>query len=110
MPHAELKYSNDLQIDAVVILAAIEQTILRHDAGSGECKGRAYPTDIFHHSHLILNLSMLKKAHRDSAFTAALMTDLEQIVKENIPQSCFFSFTLEYSKGTYVTNFYEGTS
>lgn len=107
MPHAELKYSSDLKIDAVAILADIEQMILRHDAGSGECKGRAYPTDHYHHSHLILQISMLSKPHRDDAFTAALMADLEQMVKARIPQSCFFSFALEYSKGAYVTSFHE---
>ena len=85
MPHAELKYSSDLRIDAVAILADVEQMILRHDAGSGDCKGRAYPSDQYHHSHLILQISMLTKPHRDEAFTAALMADLEQVVKVHIP-------------------------
>ena len=110
MPHAELKYSSDLKINAVAILADIEQMILQHDAGSGECKGRAYPTDYFHHSHMILEISMLTKPHRDDAFTAALMEDLEQLVKAHIPQSCYFSLVIAYNKGAYATNFHEVVS
>jgi len=45
MPHAELKYSIDLDLDAEALLRCVEQVILRHDANSGECKGRAYPAD-----------------------------------------------------------------
>lgn len=108
MPHAELKYSSDLEIDAGAILAAVEQTIQRHDAGSGECKGRAYPADQFHHTHLILSVSMLTKPHRDKAFTDALMQDIERVVKSKIGQSCYFSFALEYSTSAYVTNWHEG--
>ena len=108
MPHAELKFSSDLDIDAVAILAAVEQTILRHDGGSGDCKGRAYPADRFHHTHLILSISMLTKPHRDKAFTDALMQDIEHLVKSMIDQSCFFSFALEYSTSAYVTNWHEG--
>ncbi len=110
MPHAELRYSSDLRVDPVAILADIEQMILQHDVGSGECKGRAYPTDYYHHSHLSLEISMLTKSHRDEAFTTALMGDLERLVKARIPQSCCFSFALKYSKGAYVTNFHEGSS
>ena len=104
MPHAELKYSADLEIDAEAILAEVEAVILRHDAGSGECKGRAYPAASFHHSHLILELSLLSKPHRDEAFTHALLTDVEQAVKARIAQPCFFSLSLNYSAGYYVTN------
>ena len=107
MPHAELKFSSDLRIDAVAILADIEQTLLRHDAGSGDCKWRAYSTDHYHHSHLIQQISLLTKPHRDEAFAAGLMVDLEQMVKTRIPKSCFFSFALGLNKGAYVTNFHE---
>jgi hypothetical protein len=110
MPHAELKCSSDFRVNAVAISTDIEQTILRHDARSGDCKGRAYPTDQYHHSHLILKISMLPKPHRDETFTAALMQDLEQLVKARIPQSCGFSFALEYNRAAYVTNFHEVVS
>lgn len=110
MPHAELKFSCDLQIDAKAILATIEQTILRHDAGAGECKGRAYPAEHFHHTHLLVTLSLLTKPHRDAAFTSALMADVEQAVKDLIPQPCFFSLALDYSGAHYVTNSHAGAA
>ena len=107
MPHAELKYSADLDIDPTAILAAIEQTILRHDSGSGPCKGRAYPAAQFNHTHLLLAVTMLRKPHRDTDFTDRLMEDLESTIKTMIGQSCHFSFSLDYSTGHYVTNRHE---
>ena len=110
MPHAELCYSADLEIDAEDILREIEAVLQHHDAGSGACKGRAYPAAVFHHSHMLVRLSLLTKPHRDAAFTEALMADLEQAVKAMIPQPCFFSLALEYSGAHYVTNRHEGTA
>ncbi len=107
MPHAELSYSSDLGVDAGEMLAVIEATIQRHDAGSGECKGRAYPTDFFHHSHMVVALSLLEKPHRDEAFTTALMADVERVIKSALPKSCFFSLELNYNSGAYVTNKHE---
>ena len=110
MPHAELKYSADLDLDAAAILAAVERVIQRHDAGSGECKGRVYPAAVFHHTHVILSLSLLTKPHRDEAFTRALLTDVEQAVKAMIGQRCFFSLALDYSDAYYVTNVHDGSA
>lgn len=104
MPHAELKYSADLALDAATILAEIEDTILRHDNGAGACKGRAYPAEVFHHTHVILTLSLLTKPHRDAAFTQALMADVEAVVKARLPAPCHFSFGLDYSTGAYITH------
>lgn len=104
MPHAEIKYTDDLALDAPSLLAEIEQIILRHDPGSGACKGRAYPAAFFLHSHFLLSISMLEKPHRDAAFTAGLMADIEAAMKSHIHQSCYFSFGLEYSAAAYVTN------
>lgn len=78
MPHAELKYTSDLGLDAESLLRGVERIILSHDAGSGECRGRAYSADIFHHSHCLLEISMLAKPHRDAAFVRARREDLEE--------------------------------
>lgn len=104
MPHAELKYSADLQLDARAILAAIETSILTHDPDSGACKGRAYPTDQFHHSHLLVSISMLTKPHRNKAFSTALISDLEAVLKGYLKQGCFFSLSLTFSDDLYITN------
>lgn len=108
MPHAELSYSADLEIDAPAILKRIEDVIQSHDAGSGACKGRAYPAAEFHHSHILVSLSLLTKSHRDEAFTRALMADIETAVKQMITPACFFSLSLSYSDAHYVTNFHAG--
>ena len=104
MPHAEIKYTQELALDTMAILAEIEQIILRHDPASGACKGRAYPCSESHHPHFHLNILMLEKPHRDASFTAGLMKDVEEAVKAHIHQSCYFSFGLDYSGAFYVTN------
>lgn len=108
MPHAELSYSADLDVDAAAILREIEAVIQRHDAASGACKGRAYPAEVFHHTHILVELSLLAKPHRDAAFTKALMQDVEEAVKAMIPQPCYFSLALTYNDGFYVTNRHDG--
>jgi hypothetical protein len=107
MPHAELIYSNVLTLDANIILAAIETVIKDHDAGSGDCKGRAYPAGDFHHTHVIVEISMLPKAHRDQAFMDALSVNLEAAVKAHLTQPCFFSLMISFSSQTYITNHFE---
>ena len=39
MPHADLKYSADLQIDAGLIMRRIEECINTHDAGGRGMQG-----------------------------------------------------------------------
>lgn len=104
MPHAELKYSCDLEIDADAILAEIESIILEHDSGAGACKGRAYPAQLFHHTHLMVSIALLTKPHRDETFSLALLADLESRIKQRLHQPCEFSLSLSYSTPFYVTN------
>lgn len=104
MPHAELRYSDDLEIDSGQILADIEQIVLRHDADAGECKGRAYPAEIFHHTHMLVVVSLLAKPHRGAAFVAALTEDLEREVKASLPKGCPFSLDIQFRSQTYITN------
>ncbi|WP_420858445.1 hypothetical protein [Marivivens marinus] len=103
MPHAELKYSADLNIDAPAVLRGIEQLILRHDAGAGACKGRAYPAETFHHTHCLLDVSLLTKPHRDHAFTQALLADLRVEVARHLHQPCALSVGVHYSDEGYWT-------
>jgi hypothetical protein len=107
MPHAELKYSSDLNIDTHAILKIIEATIQSHDT-AGACKGRAYPTDQFNHTHFLVDISMLTKAHRDKAFTDALIADLEPAIKAQIHQPCAFSLKIDYTGDTYINNMHSG--
>jgi len=104
MPHADVKYSKDLDIDPVKILQAIEEIIIGKDTGAGACKGRAYPAEYFNHTHVLITVAMLQKPHRDRAFTKSLTEELEKAVKKHIHQSCAFSLSVEYNLDTYITN------
>ena len=108
MPHAELCYSADLSLDPAQTLARIEEVLQAHDAGSGECKGRAYPAEVFHHTHFIARISLLAKPHRAAAFIAALSADLETASKACIPEPCLFTLDISFSSQIYVTGRHEG--
>ena len=107
MPHATLSYSSDLQLDAGAMLRDIEETILAHDAGAGACKGRAYSASVFHHSHIMIDIALLDKPHRDAAFMAALARDLEARIKVHLLSPCAFSMEVRFSGSQYVTNMHQ---
>jgi hypothetical protein len=50
---------------------------------------------------------MLPKAHRDTAFMAALSADLEKAIKAHLSQPCFFSLMISFSSENYVTDRFE---
>lgn len=104
MPHAELKYSADLQIDAARILQLIEDRINAHDPKAGACKGRAYPASDFLHTHMLIEVALLTKPHRDEAFTVGLRADLEATIKSTLTQRCYFSLAITYADAHYITN------
>ncbi len=108
MPHAEIKYSDDLEIDPYRILTRIEEIILQHDAGAGACKGRAYPASVSHHSHILIDVAMLYKPHRNRVFRTQLLAALEAGIKSEIPTPCAFSLGLRFSEEFYVTNMHVG--
>ncbi|MFS4581044.1 hypothetical protein [Phaeobacter sp. C3_T13_0] len=103
MPHAEIKYTSDLDLDIPAILAEIEQVILSHDSGSGDCKGRGYPTDSYHHTHVAATVSVLVKPHRDADFSNTLLEALKTAVTARIPAACAFSLELNYFGPFYTT-------
>lgn len=107
MPHLDLKYSDDLHIDAATMLHGVEEIIQRHDAGSGACKGRAYPAPVYHHTHLIAEISLLPKAHRDQAFMSALQSEIADFLRGHLPRPCAFSLDLRFSGTYYLTEMLE---
>jgi len=54
-----------------------------------------------------VTVSLLTQPHRDEAFSKALMTDVEELVKSYLSAPCYFSLSLQYSSPTYVTNRFE---
>jgi len=104
MPHIEIKYSNNLEIDTDKLFDAIEKTINEKDDSAGVCKARAYPCFTYKYSHLLITISLLKKAKRDEVFTQNLSYELEKVIKEHLHQSAYFSLNIEYSLSYYTTN------
>ncbi|MEM8578037.1 MAG: hypothetical protein AAGF60_09325 [Pseudomonadota bacterium] len=103
MPHAELKYSAELDIDAGALLREVERILLQRDPGAGDCKGRAYPAAAAHHPNVLLEVSMLPKAHRDDAWLAALQTELAEALRPALPRPCWLSIELRFSGRHYLT-------
>ncbi|PTX54062.1 hypothetical protein C8N43_2867 [Litoreibacter ponti] len=110
MPQADLLYSADLTIDAPDILSAVEQVIAARDSGAGACKGRAYPSREFHHSHVTLRVAMLDKPHRDDAFMGDLLRAIEAEVKSHVSQPCALAVELSFSSSHYSTGMHEGAA
>ena len=107
MPHADLKYSPDLSFDPQAMFEAIKQTILAYDSGSGDCKCRSYPAEAGNHTHLLIEISMLSKPHRDAGFTRALRDTIADAVKKQLQQSCYISLAVIYSEAMYLTDRHE---
>lgn len=103
MPHCELHYSDDLDIDPAALLAEVEAVILRHDPGAGATKGRAYPAPVFHHTNLKATVALLSKPHRDAAFVAALQTELSAVLGRDLPRPCWLSIDITFSTPNYHT-------
>lgn len=104
MPHVEIKYSNNLNIDTNKVFDVIENVINEKDASAGVCKSRAYPCLEYKYSHLLVSVSLLTKAHRDETFTKNLSQRIEKAIKEHLSQSLYFSLNIEYSSVYYTTN------
>lgn len=103
MPHVEVRYSEDLNLRVVELFTKIEQLINETDASSGECKSRAYKTNEFLHTHLYMQVSLLKKDHRDNAFMLNLRNQLIQLVSAELPSGCCLSVEMNFSSELYYT-------
>ncbi len=103
MPHIELKYSNDLDINTSQLFDTIEQIINENDSSAGECKSRAYPAELFKHTHLLITIWLLPKTHRDQEFSQKLLRSIKTGLRHCLPKQCFLSLELVYRDNNYVT-------
>jgi len=104
MPHVEIKYSNNLDLDTKEVFDDIEGVINKKDSSAGECKSRAYPFSEYKYPHILVTISLLSKPHRDEEFTLQLSTELERTIKAHLKQSLYFSLNIQYSLAYYTTN------
>lgn len=103
MPHLEIKYSADIELDVQFLFSQIESVINKLDPSAGVCKSRAYPAKSYKHSHVMIEVWLLPKQHRDPAFTTALLKELKDCVKVQIPSQCYVSVQVYYRDANYVT-------
>ena len=112
MPHVEIKYSDNLDIETDKIFDAVEKVINENDMSAGVCKSRAYPCSQYKYSHILVTVSLLTKPHRDKVFTQKLSGEIEKAIKVHLKQSLYYSLNIEYSQDYYTTNIHrvEGDS
>lgn len=105
MPQCDLKYSADLPLDATALLQSIEDVFAKHDDTAGDCKGRAWPAALFLHDHLLAEITLLRKPHRDAAFMERLEADLFACLKRAAPKGCWVSMTVSFAPDNYRTEY-----
>ncbi len=103
MPQADLSYSSQIPLDAPAFLATIEKVISSHDSGAGQCKGRAFPLEQTHHTHVQLMIRLLNKPHRDDAFMQTLLEALEAALRPLIPAPCILGIELGFIERHYIS-------
>lgn len=104
MPHIEIKYSDNLNIDFDKVFDIVEKTINKHDNSAGVCKSRAYPCSQYKYSHMLTRIFLLTKPNRDEIFTQNLGKEIEKEIKNHLNESLYFSLSIEYSSSYYLTN------
>ena len=107
MPHADIKFTTDLDIDAKTLMSDIEEIILQLDPNSGVCKGRVIRIDEYHHSHLNIELRMFASKERDVEFSNQLISRVDQKAKLLMKSAAHVTVKLEFSPVTYLTGFHD---
>ena len=107
MPHADIKCTTDVDIDAKKLMSDIEEIILQLDPNSGVCKGRVIRIDEYHHSHLNIELRMFASKERDVDFSNQLISRVDQKAKLLMKSSAHVTVKLEFSPVTYLTGFHD---
>ena len=110
MPHADIKCTTDVDIDAKTLMSDIEEIILQLDPNSGVCKGRVIRIDEYHHSHLNIKLRMFASKERDVDFSNQLISRVDQKAKLLMKSAAHVTVKLEFSPVTYLTGFHNPKS
>ena len=107
MPHADIKFTTDVDIDVKTLMLDIEEIILQLDPKSGVCKGRVIRIDEYHHSHLNIELRMFASKERDVEFSNQLVSKVDQKAKLLMKSAAHVTVKLEFSPVTYLTGFHD---
>jgi len=106
MPHLDLKFSSDIDLDIQAFFAEVESVLQAHDADTGPCKCRAYKAKNYQHSHCLVELRMFAKRERDAQFTANIVAAVEAVLIKYLNQDCSLSVMLTFSPSAYITRLF----
>lgn len=103
MPHIEIKYSKDLKLDCKLIFNRLESVINTFDSTSGVCKARAYPCSIYSHTHVLVEVMIMRKSHRHQQFCEELLEIIHHELSKILTGKYYFSLSLGFSSEFYIT-------
>ena len=85
MPQINIFHSSDITIPSD-FLSQIEATIQKHENNSVPCHGRVFTATQHHHSGAMLDIAVLAKPHRDSAWLQQLTEALTKVMQAALPK------------------------
>lgn len=104
MPQVELNYTDDLFIEAEVLFDHIERALNEIDPTAKTCKSRAITSSQYLHSHVYLDVRLLRKPHRDEVFMQQCLKKLDEVLKPYIPLNTYYSIQVDFSGPYYLTD------
>ena len=107
MPHTDIKYTSDLEIDIKALMLSIESIILDLDPTAGVCKSRAIKIDEYHHSHINIELRMYATKERDIELINELTTKVDQKTKSLMRSAAHVTVKLDFTPLPYLTGFFD---
>ena len=107
MPHADIKYTSDIQIDLKILMSDIEKIILDLVPTSGACKCRALKVDEYHHSHINIEIRLFATKNRDIDLLNELINRVDSRAKSSLEKAAHVTVRLEFTPVTYLTGFYD---
>lgn len=103
MPQADLYVTADQNVPGAEMLAAIEDVIAGFDSGAGACKGRLHVVEVYHHSHVLLRLSMLPKDYRDGDYAKELGKRLAEVIRPCGVSPCAMGVNISFDLVNYTS-------
>ena len=106
MPHLEIHLTKDIKVDLDALFAGVETILNEFDQTAGICKSRAYIAEYYKYSHVMINLYLLPKKHRDKAYFTNLLEQLKKYVMRCIPVDSYLSLQIYFRDEYYFTQEY----
>ena len=107
MPHTDIKYTADLDIDIKPLMLSIKEIILDLDPTAAVCKSRAIKIDEYHHSHINIELRMYATKERDIDLINQLITRVDHETKSLMKSAAHVTVKLNFTPLPYLTGFFD---